>query len=76
MKKICFGNDSRGGADTHEIMMSVLVTYDLRGKKFLAEGAHFMRNQLGQGIMTKRVDIRRLRFEKNSLFSSFYQFAA
>jgi hypothetical protein len=48
----------------------------VKGKNFLAEGTHFMRSQLGQGIMTKRVDIRRLRFEKNSLFSPFYQFAA
>jgi len=76
LRKISGGNNSRAGADAHEIMMSVLVTHNLRGENFLEEGAKFMRKQFGRGITVKKVDNPRLRFEKNSIFSSFYGFAA
>jgi len=76
IRKISSGNDSRAGADTHEIMMTVIVTHTLRGENFLEEGAKFIRKQIGRGITIKKVDSRRLIFEKNSIFSSFYQFAA
>ena len=54
MRKISAGNDSRQGADTHEIMMTVIVTHTLRGESFLKEGAHFIRQQIGRGILIKK----------------------
>ena len=76
MRKICFGNNSRAGADTHEIMMSALVTHNLRRENFLEEGAKFMRNQLGRGVTTRITISHRLWTEKNSIFSFFHQCAA
>ena len=75
IRKISAGNKSRKGADTHETMMSVIVTHNLKGESFLEEGRKFIREQFGRGITVKRVDCRRLKFEKNPLFSSFYKFA-
>jgi transposase len=72
MRKISGGNNSRAGADAHEIMMSVLVTHNLKGENFLEEGAKFMRKQFGRGITLKKVDSPRLEFEKNPIFSPFY----
>ena len=54
IRKISAGNDSREGADTHEIMMTVIVTHKLRGESFLKEGAQFIRKQIGRGITVKR----------------------
>jgi hypothetical protein len=76
IRKISGGNDSRAGADAHEIMMSVLVTHTLKGQTFLEEGAKFMSKQFGRGITVREVDRHGLSFKKNSIFSSFYQFAA
>ena len=72
IRKISGGNNSRAGATAHEIMMSVLVTHNLRGENFLEEGAKFMRKQFGRGITVERVVTPRLEFEKNSIFSPFY----
>lgn len=76
IRKISAGNKSEEGAKAHEIMMTVIVTHNLKGESFLEEGAKFIREQFGRGIIVKRVDLRRLKFEKNSIFSPFYQFAA
>jgi len=76
IRKISRGNNSRAGADTHEIMMSVFAAHNLRSENFLEEGAKFMRNQLGPGFIVKRVNSRRLMLEKNSIFSSFCGFTA
>jgi len=54
MRKISAGNDSRQGADTHEIMMTVIVTHILRGENFLKEGANLIRQHIGRGIAIKR----------------------
>ena len=48
MRKICFGNNARSGADIHEIMMSVFITHKLQNQNFLVESAKFMKRQLGQ----------------------------
>jgi transposase len=76
IRKISAGNRSEEGAKAHEIMMTVIVTHDLKGESFLEEGAKFIREQFGRGITVKRVDLRRLKVEKNPIFSPFYQFAA
>ena len=48
MRKICFGSNSRIGADIHEILMSILTTYKLRKKNFLEESTRFIKSQLRQ----------------------------
>lgn len=48
MRKICFGNNARSGADIHEILMSVFITYKLQNQNFLVESAKLMKRQLGQ----------------------------
>jgi len=53
MRKICFGNNSRIGADIHEILMSIIITYRLQKKNFLKESKKFMKNRLRQIATSK-----------------------
>ncbi len=52
-RKISGGNKSEAGASTHEILMSITATYNLRGENFLEEAEKFMRNQLRRGVTIK-----------------------
>ena len=54
IRKISAGKDSRAGADTHEKMMTVIVTRTLRGKNLLVEGVQFIRKQISRSIAVKR----------------------
>lgn len=53
MRKITGGNRSRTGADTHEILMSILESHKLRNENFLEKSAQFMKNQLKQEVTSK-----------------------
>jgi hypothetical protein len=52
MRKISGGNKS--GTETHEVLLSTIATYNLRGENFLEEGVKFMRDQLRQGIHVEK----------------------
>ena len=53
MRKICFGNNSRIGADIHEILMSILIFYRLRKKNFMEESTHFIKSRLRQAAVSR-----------------------
>lgn len=52
-RKISFGNNSRRGADNHEILMTIFTTCTLQNKNFLKESTQFMKRQLRQAATSQ-----------------------
>jgi transposase len=74
IRKISGGNKSEAGAETHEVLLSTIATYNVRGEDFLEEGVKFMRDQLRRGITIRENNVGRML--EDSLSSFFYQFTA
>lgn len=53
MRKICSGNNSHIGADIHEILMSIIITYGLLKKDFMEESTQFIKSQLRQAVVSR-----------------------